>query len=261
MTLTRTLRILCSLGLGIASCGAHAAYTFTTFSSAQWGASDATLGVSGYSIEDFEDTALAAGLEVSRLNGAAGNFGPSSVLPANSVFDPLSDNDTDVANPANSIQAFRRGVWDGSHVLINHPGPAFYHWYGDSANWKDLKFDFAEGVSSVGFSLEQMDQHGNRLLINGVEQISDLLGLMGADTEFQNATEGPFSFNSRHGYLRIDATNGDVIHSITFDNAFGDGVAIDHLAFKTVAAPVPAPGALLLLGSGLCGLAMRKRRR
>lgn len=260
MAFTRTLRLLCGIGLGVATCGAHAAFTFTTFSAAQWGADDATLGISGYTIEDFEDASLASGLAVSRLNGAAGNFGPSTVLPADAVFDPLTDNDTNVANPSQSIQAFRRGVWDGSHVLINHPGPAFYHWYGDSANWKDLSFDFAGGASSVGFSLQQLDQHGNRLLINGVERIGDLLGLMGADGEFQNATEGPFSFNSRHGYLRIDATDGDLIHSITFDNINGDGVAIDHLAFQATA-PVPVPGALLLFGSGLGGLALRKRRR
>lgn len=260
MALTHTLRALCGLALGVAACGAHAAYTFTTFGAAQWGASDTTLGVDGYTLEDFEDTVLASGLAVSRLNGAAGNFGPSTLLPASAVFDPLSDNDTDVANPANSIQAFRRGVWDGNHVLINHPGPAFYHWYSDAANWKDLRFDFADGATSVGFSLQQLDQHGNRLLINDVEQIADLLGLMGSDTEFQNATEGPFSFNSRHGYLRIDATGGDLIHSITFDNSNGDGMAIDHLAFRS-AAPVPVPGALLLCASGLAGLAARRRRR
>ena len=260
MSLTRSLRLLCGVGLGFATCAAHAAFTTTTFTAAQWGASDATLGVSGYTIENFEDSALANGLSVSRLNGAVGNFGPSTLLPAASVFDPLTDNDTDVANPANSIQAFRRGVWDGGHVLINNPGPAFYHWYGDSANWKDLQFDFGRGASSVGFSLQQMDLHGNRLLVNGVELIGDLLGLLGAENEFQAATEGPFSFNSRNGYLRIDATAGDVIHSITFDNNAGDGFAVDHLAFMPVPSTVPVPGSLVLLGSALVALRTVRRR-
>ena len=259
MDITASLRVLGTLGLGLAMGSAQAAFTTTTFSAAQWGASDATLGVSGYVIEDFEDVNLVAGLEVSRLGGASGNFGPSGVLPADSVFDPGLDIDTSL-NPADSISAFKRGPWDGSHVLINHPGPPSLFWYGDAANWKDLRFDFAPGVTSVGFSLQQMDQHGNRLLVNGVELVADLLGLMGAEGEVQSVASGVFSFNSRHGYLRIDATGGDSIQSIVFDNVSGDGVAIDHLAFNAAPAPVPVPGALGLLATGLLPLLARRRR-
>lgn len=243
---------------------AQAGFSVTTFGAGQWGASDATLGVSGYTIENFEDTTLANGLTVSRLNGASGNFSALSVLPANSVFDPLSDNDTNVANPSQSIQAFRRGVWDGSHVLINHPGPASYHWYSDSGNWKDLQFDFQGGATSVGFSLQQIDHAGNRLLVNGsVVVVADLLAALGAESEFQAASEGPFSFNSRNGYLRIDATGGDVINSITLDNVSGDGFAVDHLAFQSVvtASPVPEPASAALLAVGLAAVGWRRRSR
>lgn len=242
---------------------AQAGFSVTTFAPSQWGASDSTLGVAGYTIENFEDTALATGLTVSRLNGATGNFGPSSVLPANSVFDPLTDNDTNAANPSQSIQAFRQGVWDGSHVLINHPGPASYHWYGDSANWKDLQFDFQGGATSVGFSLEQIDHANNSLLVNGTVVVPDLLGLLGAQTETQFVTEGPFTFNTRHGYLRIDASNGDLIHSITLDNFSGDGFAVDHLAFRSAVttSPVPEPGSTALFVVGLTSLALRLRLR
>lgn len=261
MVISHSLRTLGGLALGLVTAGAHAAFVTTNFSAALWGASDSTLGLTGYVIEDFEDAVLADGLKISRLNGASGNFAASTALPANSVFDPLTDNDTDAANPANSIQAFRRGRWDGEQVLINHPGPASYHWYGDSGNWKDLQFDFAPGASSVGFSIAQMDLHGNQLLVNGILLSDDLLGLLGTDSETQFVTAGPFSFNSRHGYLRIDATAGDTIQTITFDNALGDGVAIDHLAFKIAPAPIPLPPALGLLVAGLLALRVRRRAR
>lgn len=91
------------------------------FRSRLLGAPDATIGVSGFTIENFEDTALAPGLMISRFGGVVGNFGPTATLPASSVFDPTTDPNT----AAGGLQAFVSGVWDGSNVLINHPGPSF----------------------------------------------------------------------------------------------------------------------------------------
>lgn len=257
------LRLALAVGAAGVVSSAQAGFSVPAFGASQWGASDATLGISGYTIENFEDATLVSGLTVSRLNGASGNFNQLSVLPANSVFDPLSDNDTNVANPSQSIQAFRRGVWDGSHVLINHPGPASYHWYGDSGNWKDLQFDFAGGATSVGFSLQQIDHANNRLLVNGTVVVADLLSALGAESEFQAASEGPFTFNSRNGYIRIDASGGDVIRTITLDNFSGDGFAVDHLAFQSVqtASPVPEPASAALITAGLGVVAWRRRSR
>lgn len=100
---------------------ARAAFVVNYFGPASWGAPDATIGVSGFTIENFEDTALAPGLMISRFGGVVGNFGPTATLPASSVFDPTTDPNT----AAGGLQAFVSGVWDGSNVLINHPGPSF----------------------------------------------------------------------------------------------------------------------------------------
>lgn len=242
---------------GLAALGAltaqptAAAIVFTTFSHTQWGTSDATLGISGYTIEDFEDTALAPGLYVARPLGTAGTFSATNTLPASSVFNPTTD-------PASiGVQAFLQGVWDGANVIVNHPGPSVSggaNWYSDSSNFRDLEFTFDPGTISVGFSVQQLEQDGDRILVNGVEIISNLFTTMGNGTDSSQA----FPFASRNGYIRIDATGGDTITSIRLANNLGDGFAIDHLAFNTVA--VPEPGALGLLGLGLTLFAARRRR-
>ena len=250
MTLRNTV-LAGSAALGLlAAQPAAAAITFTTFSHTLWGASDATLGISGYTIENFEDTTLAPGLYVARPLGTAGTFTATNTLPATSVFNPTTD-------PAPTVKAFLQGVWDGGNVLVNHPGPAVSggtNWYFDSANFKDLEFTFDPGTISVGFSLQQMEQNGNRLLVNGVEIISNLFTTMGNGTDSSQA----FPFASRNGYIRIDATGGDTITSIRLANNLGDGFVVDHLAFNIVA--TPEPGALGLLGLGLTLLAARRRR-
>jgi hypothetical protein len=229
---------------------AAAAIVFTTFSHTLWGASDATLGISGYTIENFEDITLAPGLYVARPVGTAGTFTATNTLPATSVFNPATD-------PAPLVKAFLQGVWDGANVIVNHPGPGVSggsDWYNDAANFRDLEFSFDPGTVSVGFSLQQLERSGDHLLVNGVEIISNLFTTMGNGTDASQA----FPFASRNGYIRIDATGGDTIATIRLTTNSGDGFAVDHLAFNTVAAP--EPGALGLLGLGITLLAARRRR-
>lgn len=254
--MTRRLALLAAVGVVAASVSAQAAITVTYFGPASWNASDATLGVAGYRIEDFEDTMLASGLRISRRNGTVGNFAATAILPGTSVFDPATD-------PSPVVQALLRGIWDGSHVLANHPGPSFAggmeNWYSDGANWADLEFLFPVGTTSVGFSVQQMAQANNQLVVNGITLSTDLMSAFAAmGDDFEPFSGG--SFRSRNGYLRIDATGGDSIQTVFLDNGsisvFGDGMTIDHLAFQ-----VPEPATLALLGLGVIGVAAVRRRR
>ena len=83
-----SLTTLAALGLISASLDASAA-SAVAFGPGQWGSSDAVLGVSGYVIEDFEDTELASGLEVQVLPPALSGYGPTSTLPF--TFTPAVD--------------------------------------------------------------------------------------------------------------------------------------------------------------------------
>lgn len=83
--------------------------TVTAFDPATWPRTDAAIGVTGFTIEDFEDTTLVSGLQV-RLSGGTADYGPTGTLPH--AFDP----DADDPNGANVLVP---GIWDGTHVLMN----------------------------------------------------------------------------------------------------------------------------------------------
>src|SRR5436190_1512233 len=87
---------------------AMAAYTVSTFTT--WGASDATLGVSGYTVEDFEDVNLVASLKVS-VDSPNGNLALTNVLP--NTFNPNND------PYGNTFLIGGGGVWDGENGIIN----------------------------------------------------------------------------------------------------------------------------------------------
>lgn len=233
----RGIALFCSVGGAfVLSASSFGGFTFTTFGPDQWGADDSVLGVSGYTIEDFEDVNLAAGLEYG-IFSANGNLARTNTLP--NVFKPSDD------AFGNAFTLGGGGVWDGSHGLLNTRTNQTFQ-YTDTGNWGSVAFYFTPGARSVGLSFQQMDLTA-QFFINGVNVGST-----------NNLTT--FVLNGqRQGYLRIDATGGDVIDELLIVNGqtnFNDGFMIDHLAFDAV----PEPMSLGLLGAGAV-LALRRKRR
>lgn len=231
--------------LAALSTAAHAGFTVTTFSSAQWGADDGVIGVTGDTIEDFEDTTLIPGLQIG-WSADAGTITPAGTLPT--TFDPrpsgLGGNDpfgnAFYSHPCGSSAC--SSLWDGSKVLVSGFGNQS-HPYSDASNWGNIDMVFTAPARSVGFSLQQ-NELGVSFRVNGGAAVLSV---------------GSAASGGRFGYVRIDATDSDVIHSITFDNLAGDGWTLDHLAVAAV--PEPETYALMLAGIGLVGWGARRARR
>ncbi|HVZ94074.1 MAG TPA: hypothetical protein VG797_06150 [Phycisphaerales bacterium] len=214
---------------GAIAAAANAQFSYTGFGPAQWGGTDAALGISGYTIEEFEDTTLVPNLNIG-VNSANGNRPLSTTLPT--TFNPFTD---DLFGTA-----FITGAWSGPNVIIN-TRTNLSHSYSETGSWGDLLIQFDTPVSSVGFSLDQAE-NDITLFINGQFRGS-LFGLASLTTS-----------GDRNGYVRIDATGAELISSITLDNGGGDGWVIDHLAF------VPSPGMVGTI-SLLSALGLRRRGR
>lgn len=186
------------------------AVTVTGYQPSQWGQPDAAFLVDGYAVEDFEDAALAPGLQISASAVSSGSYGPTSTLPA--TFAPVT------GDPNGN--AFDVGVWDGTSVLIN-TGSNQSETYSSPTVWGTVVLHFAAGVDSVGFGIQQM---GNSpvVRVNG-STIGALLPLAGLP-----AGAG------RNGFARIDSVPGDPIFTLEIDTvSSGDGWVIDHLVFGT----------------------------
>ncbi len=227
-------RTICIAGCALTAVAAHAGYSFTSFNASQWGASDATLGVSGYVIEDFEDLNIVSGLQVG-VSSVNGSYGPTSTLP--NTFNPFTDSTAGTA-----FQLDGGGQWDGTHGMINTRTNREFP-YTESNSWGSINLTLGGFADSFGFSFQQMDQLDN-LFINGQLQ-GNLASLAGW------ATNG-----LRQGYLRIDGTSGSSISNIQIQNVNGDGFMIDHVAFHAV----PEPASLVVFGFGGLALAALRRR-
>lgn len=226
-------RVLWAASLAVAPVSAFAGFNFNY--STVWQETDANLGIDGYTIEDFEDTALVAGLEVS-LVSPNGNLAQTNTLP--NTFKPSDD------AFGNAFTFGGGGVWDGEHGILNTRTNQSFSYF-ESGSWGYLTFHFLGGVSSAGFSIQQMDRDAN-LVVNGVS-IGSLYALA---PEFATS-------NGRQGYIRVDATAGDVIHSLSVQDAFGfaDGYMFDHVSFV-----VPEPATIGGLALGAAYLARRRRK-
>jgi hypothetical protein len=200
-------------------------------------AMDATLGISGFTIENFEDTTLVAGLSYQLDGGLA-----QTSLPATH----------DVAGVTFNTN------WDGNRVLLGTTTNLVGGTVGNH-----VQFNVAGGTKSFGIGLSSFQStsppspdvpiNNHLLYVNGVN-----FGLVESLPGFE-----PAAF-TRNLYLRIDATGSDVITSVAFENLApgGDVLIFDHVAIQQATQPVPEPATLTLTVAGTCGiLAIGKRVR
>lgn len=204
--------MLAGLGLALAGFTApvRAGVTVVGYPSVLWSANDAALALAGYTIEDFEDATLAPNLLVG-CESPAGNLVPTNTLPA--LFNPTNDA---------YGSAFRPGVWDGEHCLVNTRDNQS-HSYGESQHWGNILLEFPARVRSVAFSVQNLELAA-RIEVNGTD--------LGAFSELTGLASG----NIRNGLVRLDAADTNAIATIRLSTATSggyDGIVIDHLAFST----------------------------
>lgn len=197
------------------------AATLTAFNNSVWPRTDASMGIDGYVIEDFEDTTLAAGLKVQVQSPSLGGYGPVSVLPF--TYDGSQDLVGGVGGFFGSNQ-----MWDGTHGLVNRPFLPITS-YGNDGGWSDAYFLFEDGVTSVGFSYGQAEH----LIAISLD--------FGSGFVFFQYSPASLASSYRNGYIRIDAGSGEIIYGVKLDNQAGnhDGILYDHVAFN----PVPVSDA------------------
>ena len=119
----------------------------------------------------------------------------------------------------------------------------------DSNDSPEMRYDVAPGYRAVGFFLTDPNDNFGRLTITGLDGTSAAFSL--GDIFGTSLGDG------RVSYLTVSDPNG--IATLTFlANTAGDGYGIDRVS---VGDPVPEPGTLLLLGSGISALALRRRRK
>lgn len=211
---------------------------------------DAALGVTGFTIEDFEDNNLVNGLSIEYTNP---DSGPITTLP--NLYQDGSG-------------LFSNNSWDSSGSLVNTINNLV--WFGNTnpnapsdnrgAISSRVTFHLNSQVTAFGIGLGnfQADAVDHALLVNGVEIISVIGNLTGF-------TSG---INLRNGYLLIHGEAGESIESVAFQvyetntknplSGFsGDGLVFDHVAL----AAVPIPAAAWLFGSGLLALIGFGRRK
>jgi hypothetical protein len=192
------------------------AITLTTFSPI--GFSDATAGIIGFEIEDFEDTALIPGLSI---EWTSPNLGPVSSLPT--TYNPIS------------IDGLTGNTWDGNLTLNNNRQGSFQ----PTRMYSTTTLHFSNQLKSVGLGISNLEFTGSNsstLIVNGVDF-----------ADFDNFAPAPLLGAFRRSiYIRLDADTNEIINSIGIRGGSGDFLIFDRLAIQTSqTTAVPEPSIIL----------------
>lgn len=202
-------------------------------------AMDTVLGIAGYTVEDFEDTMLLPGLQIST------NTNPT---PFSTIEQWL---DSTGGRP-----------WDGSFSIHNNnlvPGSG-------EQKAMSITFHIADGATSFGFGLSDVQSWWSpthSILVNGSVVVSDLFGELSSLYDFPVPTP-PNPPYERTGYIRIDSEASELINTVTFqiDSAPRgtiDGMSIDHVAFNVV--PEPLSSTLFIVGGATLGFRRWRKKK
>jgi hypothetical protein len=235
------MKSCCMLLLAAMSCGRAFGGVGTTVATT-WGDTDANLGVTGFTIVNFESKPLPSNLGISFVNGYDGTTGNWTTGFGGNLPFIVSPSDDHAGS------AFSTAAWDGTHFLVNVPTIPITS-YSASFGWGDITLSFKTGARAVGFSMQQANLN-DTFLVNGA-QVTDV------STLFGNVSGG------RQGYVLFSATGASVINTLTIHaarNTYTDGWAIDHLAYAA-AVPEADSYVMLLTGLGLLGFIARRREQ
>ncbi len=170
---------------------------------------DAALGITGYTIEDFEDSTLVDGFK----------FGPEGVTP--------SSDTTGLGNPNNP---FTQAVWDGnvSFLFDSQIGPSVFQF---------------NNAASVGIGVGDIETN-IRMFVNGND-----FGLIRDFLNYNRTSDNNREIYIRVDANSGDVINTVTFVSDLQGGNGGDGLFIDHVAFLESSVPEPSTWLGLILAS------------
>jgi hypothetical protein len=206
-----------------------------------------TLGITGYTFEDFETTPLLPGLTIVLTGGVpTTTFSTLPNLLDQTVCGSLTDN----------------SAWDGTHVVANLTTNSFAGNCNGPPNIStNMTVNYAPGTTSLGVGFGNFQSTNpagaipitnHELFVNGID--------MGTIESKAGAAWTPGL--ARNAYLRVDGTGGTVITSITVMNISApDVLFMDHVAIAPGVAGVPEPSTALpvILAAVFLGLKARRQ--
>lgn len=206
---------------------------------------DATLGLTGDTIDTFETTTLIPGLSITLSGGE--------------VSTPVTWTSLPNLYNASVCSGLGIGAWDGTDAVINIEENQLNNCDNPTGVASLMTFNYAPGTTFFGISLSNFQSTdpaspsfpitNHELFVDGVAE-GTIESLAGA-----NWSPGIV----RNAYLEIDATGGSSITSVGFENLSApDALVFDHLAVTTA---TPEPGSDWLLSAALVPAAVWWRKR